>query len=182
MLSTCCRSTSVCRMVHPRSVAHENGTSSPSLKKTRLAERTLHHSETLLEHCRHVSARDGHRVCRPCFPEHVSVNKFPARLSSSILCSSEFVVLQNVSAQSLEDQLRKALLNPVPGEMSEDLHEYHHYLRIWGVRDLFESPLLDSVLDHAGTSTNCSTISVARNLLHSTLVMNVSDIKPEDNF
>ena len=32
--------------------------------------------------------------------------------------------------------------------MSEDLHEYHHYLRHWGVRDLFESPLLDSVLEH----------------------------------
>ena len=27
-----------------------------------------------------------------------------------------------------------------------------------GVRDLFESPLLDSVLDHVGTSANCSTI------------------------
>ena len=26
MLSTCCRSNSVCRMVHPPSVAHENGT------------------------------------------------------------------------------------------------------------------------------------------------------------
>ena len=48
----------------------------------------------------------------------------------------------------MEDQLRKALLNPVPGEMSEDLHENHHYLRNWGVRDLFESPLLDSVLEH----------------------------------
>jgi len=48
----------------------------------------------------------------------------------------------------MEDQLPKTLLNPVPGEMSEDLHEYHHYLQNWGVRDLFESPLLDSVLEH----------------------------------
>ena len=66
----------------------------------------------------------------------------------SILCSSEFVVLQNVSVQNLEDQLREALLNPVPGKMSEDLHEYHHYLRNWVIRDLFESPLLDSVFEH----------------------------------
>ena len=48
----------------------------------------------------------------------------------------------------VEDLLRKTLLNPVPGEMSEDLHQYHRYLRNWGVRDLFESPLLDSVLEH----------------------------------
>ena len=34
------------------------------------------------------------------------------------------------------------------GENSEDLHEYDHYLRNWGVRDLFESPLLDSAMEH----------------------------------
>ena len=33
-------------------------------------------------------------------------------------------------------------------ENSEDLHEYDHYLRNWGVRDLFESPLLDSAMEH----------------------------------
>ena len=32
----------------------------------------------------------------------------------------------------VEVLLRKTLLNPVPGEMSEDLHKYHHYLRKWG--------------------------------------------------
>ena len=32
--------------------------------------------------------------------------------------------------------------------MSEDLHEFLHHLRNWGVRDLFESPLLESVLRH----------------------------------
>ena len=61
------------------------------------------------------------------------------------------------------------LLVSVLVENSEDLYEFLHNLRHWGVRDLFESPLLHSVLDHVGTSTNCSTISVARNLFHSTL-------------
>ena len=40
------------------------------------------------------------------------------------------------------------LLISVLGENSEDLYEFLHNLRHWGVRDLFESPLLDSVLEH----------------------------------
>ena len=70
----------------------------------------------------------------------------------------------------MEDQLRKALLNPVPGEMSEDLYEYHHYLRNWGVRDLSRVRCwILSWNTYVGTSTNCSTIrctGTARNLFY----------------
>ena len=72
----------------------------------------------------------------------------------------------------MEDQLRTALLNPVPGEMSEDLHECHHYLRNCGVRDQFDSPLLDSVLEHVRRhfyELFHDQRSVARNLLRGAL-------------
>ena len=52
---------------------------------------------------------------------------------------------------NFENLLRKTLLNPILGEMSQDQYEFLHYLRNWGARDLFESPLLVSVLNDVGT-------------------------------
>ena len=42
----------------------------------------------------------------------------------------------------------KTLLISVLGENSEHHYKFLHNLRHWGVRDLFESPLLYSVLEH----------------------------------
>ena len=55
------------------------------------------------------------------------------------ICSANAVVSSEKTVQTsvgeiagVENLLRKTLLNPVPGEMREDLLQYHRYLRKWG--------------------------------------------------
>ena len=58
-------------------------------------------------------------------------------------------LLSERNSRGFDGLLHRTLLNPVPRENLGGLRQFLHKLRNWGVNDLLQSPLLDSVLGNS---------------------------------